>query len=216
MTRDELIRAVESSIGSLGAVYRSAADESDLYEASLLTIAVDAARHAGGRELLTDDGVNPAPAITLRRSPGNLWAPGFTFALVSFPGGQRLEVHLGVMVAGKSGVAHECDVAVLDSVECDRSRAGAVHPRNGAIVAAVEAKHYVVSPGIGVGRGFLGLGTELGGVKCSLAFPARSSASLATLIARKHPESFPETEVGSSAAERLTRHIEQRVRNWLA
>lgn len=216
MTRDELIRAVEDSIGRLGSVYRTTADESDLYEASLLTIAVDAARLAGGRELLTDDGVYPAHEIRLRRSPGNLWTPGFTFALLSFPGGKRLEAHLGVMVVGRSGVAHECDLVVLDAAECERSRAGAVHPRNGAIVAAVEAKHYVASPGIGVGRGFLGLGTELGGAKCSLAFPARASSSLDMLIARKPPESFPETEPGSSAAERLKRHIEQRVRNWLA
>ena len=83
-------------------------------------------------------------------------------------------------------------------------------------MAAVEAKHYVASPGIGIGRGFLGLGTELGGAKCSLAFPAESSPNLATLIARKPPQNFPETEAGSSAAARLTRHIEQQIRNWLA
>lgn len=215
MTRDELINAIEAAIGDLAAVYRGSADESDLYEAALLAIAVNAGRLAGGTELLTSDGTTPDATITFRRAPGNLWTQGITFAALSFPDGKRLEVHLGVMVAGKSTVAHECDVAIIDGEECDRSRLGNVHPRCRALVAAVEAKHYVASPGIGIGRGFLGLGTELGAAKCSLAFPASSSESLAALIARKQPQSFPEASPGTSASERLTRHIEQQVRNWL-
>jgi len=215
MTPDELTSAVENAIGVLAAVYKTEADESDLYEAALLTVAVKAARLAGGQEL-TDDHVRRAGSITFRRGPGNLWSPGFTFALVSFPNtNKRLEIHLGVYVAGASGVAHECDVALIDSVECDRSRAGAVHPRRSGLIAAVEAKHYLASPGLDVGRGFLGLGTEVGAAKCSLAFPAPASPNLETLIARKAPECFDEVEPGSSAADRLCRHLEQEIRNWL-
>ena len=216
MTRDELIAAVETAIGALSPVYRGAADESDLYEASLLAIAVRAARLAGGTALVTNDGTHVAPTITFRRGPGNLWSGGFTFVQVAFPqSAKRLEVHLGVMVAGASGVAHECDVALIDGLECDRSRAGTVDPRRSGVIAAVEAKHYQVSPGIDVGRAFLGLGGELVGSKCALVFPAPASLNLEMLIARKPPECFPEVEYGSDAADRLCRHLEQRIRNWL-
>jgi hypothetical protein len=217
MTAAQLIAVVEAAIGSLSAIYKGSADESDLYEAALLTIAVKAARLAGGAEFLTNDGLNPAPTITFRRGPGNLWTPGFTRAGVSFVGSaKRLEVHLGVKVAGASGVAHECDVSLIEGAECERSRAGGVHPRRSKVVGAIEAKHYVVSPGLDIGRGFLGLGTELGGSRCSLAFPAAASANLETLIARKDPECFPEVVPSASAAERLCRHLEQLIRNWLA
>lgn len=216
MTPDELVAAVEAPIGTLSSIYKGAADESDLYEAALLTIALQATRLAEGTPLLTEDGVVPTTVVTFRRGPGNLWAPGFTHASVRFPGiAKELEIHLGIKVAGVSGVAHECDVAVIDSTECDRSRAGGVHPRRSAVIAALEAKHYHVSPGLDIGRGFLGLGTEIGGTRCSLVFPGQASANLQTLIARKTPECFPEVEPGSSAGDRLCHHIEQRVRNWL-
>lgn len=217
MNAAQLIAAVESALGALAPVYRGGADESDLYEAALLTIAVEAARLAGGTELLTNDGATAAPTVRLRRAPGNLWTPGFTHALLTFPSStKRMEVHLGVKVAGASGVAHECDVCLLDSAEGDRSRAGGVHPRRTKVIGLIEAKHYVASPGLGVGRAFLGLGTELGGGKCSLAFPCVASANLTTLIARKGPECFAEVEPGASAADRLCRHLEQLIRNWLA
>jgi hypothetical protein len=217
VTAAELIHAVEGAIGTLEAAYRGAATESDLYEASLLAVVVQAARDAGGTVLLTNDGVSRAPELRFRRSPGNLWPGNFTYAVVSFPHtSRRLEAHLGVYVGGASGVAHECDVALLDQVEADRSRAGGVHPRRRGLVASVEAKHYVSSPGIDVGRGFLGLSSELGQSKCSLSFPARSSSSLATLIARRPSECFDELTPGSPAAGRLRAHLDQEIRNWIA
>jgi hypothetical protein len=217
MTSAELIAAVEAAIGGLDGVYRTAADESDLYEAALLTVAVDAARRAGGVEMLTNDGATPAATVRFRRGPGHLWNGGFTFARVEFPQTpKRLEIHLGIMVAGASSVAHECDVALIDAMECERSRAGAVHPRRRAVVAALEAKHYAGPPGLDIGRGFLGFSGEIGPGKCALVFPGQTSASLATLIARKSPECFPEVEPGSPAAQRLRGHIDQQIRNWLA
>jgi hypothetical protein len=216
MTPEEMLYAIQAAVGSLAPVYKDAADESDLYEAALLTIAVEAARLAGGQDLLTNDGVSPASPIMFRRGPGNLWSPGFTFASVGFPdAGKRLEIHLGVYVAGASGVAHECDVALVDGVECDRSRAALIHPRRTRVIAAIEAKHYLASPGIDIGREFLGLGSELGPARSALAFPASASHSLESLLAKKPSECFDEVEPGSSAGQRLSRHLEQRIRNWL-
>jgi hypothetical protein len=167
--------------------------------------------------LITNDGQYSSSALRFRRSPGNLWLGDFTYGVITFPSNiKRLEAHLGVYVAGASGVAHECDVALLDQVECDRSRAGAVHPRRRGLVASIEAKHYVGSPGIGIGRGFLGLSAELGQKKCCLGFPAKGSANIAALIAPKPSECFDELQPGTPAASRMRALLDQEIRNWIA
>ncbi|MFJ9131427.1 hypothetical protein ACIRJS_45880 [Streptomyces sp. NPDC102340] len=157
MSRDDLVQAIEQAIGVLQPVYRNDADESDLYEASLLVVCLDAARGAGGRAFLTQDGRSPATELRFRRSPGNLWSGDFTHVLVRFSSTQKkLEIHLGVFVAaGTSKVAHECDVVILDQQEAERSRRAMVHPRSRGVIAAIEAKHYGTSPSLGIGRGFL-------------------------------------------------------------
>ncbi|MGA4540882.1 hypothetical protein ACPA54_12875 [Uniformispora flossi] len=216
--RSDLILAIEMAIGALQPVYRNNADESDLYEASLLTVCLDAATRAGGTVLLTRDGTSRDVAFHFRRSPGNLWSGNFTFALISFPDTQKqLEVHLGVYVlAGRSKVAHECDVAIIDHQEGERSRQAAVHPRSSKLVAAIEAKHYSTSPGLGVGRGFLGLAQELGERTSSLVYPSRSSANLAGLIAKRHSEAYGELLPDTPAAARLRARLDQEIRNWKA
>lgn len=217
MTAVELIAAVEAALTVLEPAYRGAATESDLYEASLFAVLVQAAQDSGGAVMITNDGSQPTSALRLRRSPGNLWSGSFSYGVVTFPNSaKRLEAHLGIYVAGASGVAHECDVALLDEIEANRSRIGGVHPRRRGLVASIEAKHYVTSPGIGVGRGFLGLSAELGQKKCSLGFPAKSSSSLAALIARKPSECFDELRPGDAAASRLRAHLDQEIRNWIA
>ncbi|MGW3493413.1 hypothetical protein [Streptomyces sp. NPDC001020] len=216
MNKPTLVQAIEQAIGILEPVYRGKADESDLYEASLLVVCLDAVRTAGGTTLLTQDGTNPATALRFRRSPGNLWSGDFTRAVVSFPDTQKkLEIHLGVYVAATtSKVAHECDVSVLDHQEAERSRRAMVHPRGKGLVAAIEAKHYGTSPGLGIGRGFLGLAQELGGKKCSLVFPSQSSTTLGALIARRDSEAYPQLLPGTTAADRLRAKLDQAIRNW--
>lgn len=217
MTRAELIKAINVAIGALDVAYRSSATEADLYEAAVLSLAVKAAEKAGGRCLLTNDGVNRAVDIKFRRGPGNLWTGSFTYGLISFPGTAKLlEIHLGVYVLSRYKVAHECDVALLDHREAERSRRGRVHPRQVGLVAAIEAKNYAASPGLGVGRGFLGLASELGQDRCSLVFPASSSANIAALIARRPSEAFDDLLPVSPAAERLRAHLDQSIRNWRA
>lgn len=215
MSRASLVQAIEKAIGVLQTVYRNSADESDLYEASLLALCLDAAKAAGGTALLTEDGRTQAPALRFRRSPGNLWLGTFTYVLVSFPGTQKqLEIHLGVYVVGKSKVPHECDVAIIEHQEAERSRQAGVHPRNAKLVAAIEAKHYSSSPPLGIGRGFLGLAQEMGAKKCSLVFPSQSSPNLGALIAGRPSESHPELLPGTDAAHRLRSQLDQAIRNW--
>jgi hypothetical protein len=217
MTSDEIIAAVEDALSALSPTYRGGATESDLYEAALFALLIQALRDAGGDVLLTSNGWQAVSGLCFRRSPGNLWLGAFTYGVARFDSHPKeLEAHLGVYVAGASGVAHECDVALIDRQEAERSRAGGVHPRRAGLVAAIEAKHYVSSPGIGVGRGFLGLSAELGQRKCSLGFPAKGSSSLTALIARKPSECFDELIPTQPAAGRLKARLDQEIRNWIA
>jgi hypothetical protein len=217
MTRRELVVAVENAIGALAPVYRGAAEESDLYEAALLTIAIEAAEAAGGTCLVTNNGRSRSTQLTFRRSPGNLWLGEFTHIVVTFPVTVRaLEIHLGIYIVGVSKVPHECDVALLDQQEAERSRQGLVHPRRSKLVASIEAKHYAASPGIGVGRAFIGLSAELGYAKCTLVFPARRSSSIAALLAARPSECFDELIPRNPAAQRLRSHLDQKIRNWIA
>ncbi|MER7849314.1 hypothetical protein ABTZ03_35865 [Kitasatospora sp. NPDC096077] len=218
MSSNDLVQAIEQAIGALAPVYLGKAAESDLYEASLLVLCIEAAQAAGGNTLLTQDGLTPASSLRFRTQPGNLWSGPFTFVLVSFPGLQtKLEIHLGVYVmASTSKVAHECDIAIIDHQEAERSRQAGVYPRSRSLVAAIEAKHYESSPSLGVGRGFLGLAHELGEKKCSLVFPSRSSANLGALIAKRSSEAYPELWPGTVAAERLRSRLDQAIRNWKA
>jgi hypothetical protein len=215
MNRTELIKAINQAIGTLEVAYRSSATEADLYEAAVLSLSVKAAEDAGGSCLLTNDGVSRAADLKFRRGPGNLWMGPFTYALISFPGtAKMLEIHLGVYVLSRYKVAHECDVAILDHREAERSRLGRVHPRQVGLIAAIEAKNYAISPGLGVGRGFLGLSSELGQGRCSLVFPASSSANIAALIAKRPSEAFDDLLPVSPAAQRLRAHLDQSIRNW--
>ncbi|NNH72461.1 hypothetical protein HLB23_21805 [Nocardia uniformis] len=214
----ELIQFVERSLGVLHASYRGFAKESDLYEAALLYIAVEAAHAAGGNSMITYDGMTATTQVRFRCSPGNLWAPGFTYVRVLFPEiRETIEIHLGVKVAGSSGVAHECDVAILERDEADRSRQSGAHPKQSKLIAAIEAKNYSASPELGVGRGFVGLSAELTKANCNLVFPAKGRDNITKLIAkRKSGMCFDEVTPISPAAERLRSYLETVLRNWVA
>lgn len=218
MDTDELVALVTAEIGTLAESYEGGASPSDLYEAALLAVGIESIRAAGATSLvLTNDGWTPALEINLRRSPGYLWTSGFTHAVASFSGTTRtLEAHLGVFVVGESGVPHECDVAVLDGREAERSRRGGIHPRKSGLVAAIEAKHYAASPGIDIGRAFIGLASEMGHARSSLAFPAPGATTLMRLLARRSSECFDSAVPSEAATQRLGAHIEQMVRNWRA
>lgn len=218
MTAEELIAVVEDSLTTLHANYRGHADESDLYEAALVAVAVDAARAVDGIPLITYDGRASTTQLRFRQAPGNLWTRDFTYVVVGFAGRRsQIEIHLGVKVVGASGVAHECDIAILDKDEADWSRSNQMHPRKRHLIAAIEAKNYAASPELGVGRGFLGLGLELSKDSCSLVFPAKGSDNIKMLIAKKkNGVCFDEATPKSPASDRLRSHLETRIRTWLS
>src|SRR5580693_5119935 len=97
------------NLGSL-----SSAAMNDRYEAFVWLLAIRAAREEGATVFLQTAGGQVANAPVLRASPGVISSSNlsFTHAVISFPGRPLLEAHLGIKLDGKSGVAHEADVAV--------------------------------------------------------------------------------------------------------
>lgn len=215
MTRDDLVAAVEESIGAVSAAYEGSATESDLYEASLLAVAAQACDAAGGTNSL-DGGATSPGRLVFRKSPGDIWVDSYTRVTSRFSDNRAVEVHLGVRVRGRSGVQHEADVLVLDEAEAIRCRAGGLPPRHQKTVAIIEAKYFANSPGLGVGRAFLGLGVELTHKRAHLAFPEPGTAEVRRLIAGQPCELHDKVWPGSRNEITLSELIRRAVLNWHA
>jgi hypothetical protein len=164
--RPNLLAEIESVLGAAIAPNLTARSQgADLYEAYIWSLVVQAARSEGASiSFWNVFGSRITADFTFRTSPGNIFstAQPYSHALISFPNCPDLEAHVGIFVGGKSGVCHECDVAVLYSDEAYTCRQESVHPRSSQVVLAVECKFYVQSSmGIGLARSFLGLTTEI-------------------------------------------------------
>jgi hypothetical protein len=70
-------------------------------------------------------------------------------------------LHTGVGVLGISKVAHEADVLVLPQAVADRCRQHDLDPRGHEAVLLIEAKYYTDPVGLGTGREFLGLCSDV-------------------------------------------------------
>jgi hypothetical protein len=151
------------NLGSL-----SSAAMNDRYEAFVWLLAIRAAREEGATVSLQTAGGQPVNAPVLRSSPGVISSPNldFTHAVISFPGRPVLEAHLGIKLDGKSGVAHEADVAVLEQSEANLCRDNGVNPRYSSALIVVECKYYSTPLPLGLSRSFLGLCREMRAADC--------------------------------------------------
>lgn len=148
--------AVTASVSALSA-------ENDVYEAYTLGLVLQAARLEGATITYEDVYGAQASNLIFRTSPGYISTAtqNYTHAVVQFSSKRPLEAHVGIYVTGKSRVLHECDVAVLDRAEAVSCRANGTSPRSAKLTLSVECKFYSSTPGIGLGRGFLGLTQDL-------------------------------------------------------
>jgi hypothetical protein len=162
----ELLKAIRGALaGAITPNLTSRSQGADLYEAYVWSLVVEAARNEGANVSFWDVlGNRLRSDFTFRTSPGNIFSQThpYSHALICFQNCPDLEAHVGIFVAGKSGVAHECDVAVVFGDEANTCRASNVHPRSSQLILAVECKFYVQSSmGIGLARSFLGLTAEI-------------------------------------------------------
>jgi hypothetical protein len=150
---------------------------SDLYEAYLFSLIVRAAREEQATVQYRSVTGATVTDLVFRRSPGflNSTRHPYTHARIDVGSNRgRLEAHVGVRTAGKSGVLHECDVLILTEAEAERCRRQALAPRSHALLLAVEAKFYSTPLPLAEARGFVGLRAD---------FSARDSALIANVPA---------------------------------
>lgn len=136
------------------------------YEAYVLSLCVEAVRRAGGTAVLTGikSGANPSPVV-FRGAPGSMASRNQNFAYADCElKGKRFEIHADVEYQGTSGALHEIDISM-----CSKDHAKAVRNTNGTprtdgnkLLVALECKFYESTPGVTLGRTFVGLVADCG------------------------------------------------------
>jgi len=159
-----MLSAIQSIVGPLvniSTVSSSAAN--DVFEAYVLSLIVRAACEEGAIVSYVDrDGI-AATSLTFRTSPGQIYstAKNYSHVMIEFPNLPVLEAHIGIKIAGKSGVLHEADIAVLDRAEAENCRRNSVSPRSSKVIVAVECKYYTSALQLHLARSFIGLISDL-------------------------------------------------------
>lgn len=190
------------------------------YEAYVLMLCVDAVRRAGGSAVLTGvvSGPNP-PSIVFRGAPGSMASRNqdFVYADCALKT-KRFELHVDVEYQGTSGALHEIDVSM-----CDQAHADAVRSTNGTpkadgnkLLMAFECKFYDNTPGVSLGRTFVGLISDCGALRLK-GFAANLPSDKLGLYFSK--SSRPDPFLGliptdTESEERFIRRVEQELRKW--
>ena len=162
--RNSLVQEIGNILGTAPPYMAgSAASACDDFEVYIFALAIDAARREGAQIRYLNRNGLPTQTLIFRTSPGAIYSStnGYAHTQIQFPGCPALEAHVGILVAGKSSVVHECDVVVLHKAEADTCRREQVHPRHSKVILAVECKFYSTNLGIDLARSFLGLTEEI-------------------------------------------------------
>jgi hypothetical protein len=111
-----LLAQIQAAIGaSMTPTLTNASSGSDIFEAYVPSIVIEAAQAEGGAVTFRNvDGSVPT-TFTFRTSPGHIWwdSQPYTHVQIQFSDVPLLKAHMGVYVSGKSGLIHEADVLVL-------------------------------------------------------------------------------------------------------
>lgn len=190
------------------------------YEAYVLSLCMEAVRRAGGSADLKGivSGQSPNP-IVFRGAPGSMASQNQDFAYVSCAfRGKRFEIHVDVEYKGTSGASHEIDVSVCDEAHCNavRQTGGTPKADGKKLLMALECKFYENKPGVSLGRTFVGLISDCGGLRMK-AFVANLQSENLRLYFSK--SSRPDPFLGlvptdTSSEERFIRNVEQELRKW--
>jgi hypothetical protein len=124
-TATDLLMQIQASLGSaISSSLSTASDTSDIFEAYVFSLAIEAARTEGASISYRDVLGGVPTTFVFRTSPGYIFSTTnpYTHAVILFTNKPPLEAHVGVRVVGKSGVLHECDVAVVEQVEAETCR----------------------------------------------------------------------------------------------
>lgn len=93
--------------------------------------------------------------------PHQIYDPTYPYVKLYFLHRRILEIHTGVKCLGKSGIEHECDIAVLRQTHAQTCRKNKRQPQYNNLVMSVECKFYTSSIHLGMSREFVGLTMDL-------------------------------------------------------
>jgi hypothetical protein len=222
----DLVRAIGATLRSDPQLSRTTrtAKEYDLYEVYLLSLVVRAARkHPGvSATFVRGDGSRPRELL-FRRSPGAIHSKttDFTHVVISSSKHQRdLEAHVGIYVAGRSEIAHECDVALLPARVAEACRRKRRDPHYSELKLGVEAKFVSArAVPLGYGRTFVGLAQEVRQPALMALAATKGGDTVLSLIDQHHGEHsrfFGDVEPGPSTpgAQALVGFVYEALRMW--
>ena len=190
------------------------------YEVYVLSLCVEAVRRAGGTAVLAGikTGANPSPVV-FRGAPGSMASMNQNFAFVDCGlKGKQFEIHVDVEYEGTSGALHEIDVSV-----CSKEHANAVRSTNGTpktdgnkLLVALECKFYESTPGVTLGRTFVGLVSDCGTLRFHAFVANLLSDKLKMYFSKKsRPEPFLGLVPTSPESENLfVSNVQQALLKW--
>ncbi len=190
------------------------------YEAYVLSLCVEAVRRAGGSAQLVGikSGPNPNPVV-FRGAPGSMASTNQDFAYVSCALKNRaFELHVDVEYEGTSGAPHDIDVSMCDKAHADavRKTDGTPKTEGNKLLMAFECKFYESTPGVSLGRTFVGLISDCGGLRFEAFVANLPSEKLGLYFSKK---SRPSPFLGliptdAEGEDRFIRNVEQELRKW--
>lgn len=216
--RKDLIDEIEGIISSAAAIgYAQPSATNDVYENYVWALCLQAAGQHDAFITYETVRERPATSLVFRTSPGAIYSDiyPYTHAVLEFADCPPLEAHVGVRVTGKSRVLHECDVAVIDRDEAQLCRAEQVHPRASKVLIAAECKFYTSAIQLQLGRGFLGLTSDIHRKERYFVTNGRSP-NVIKLIAHHDSEWECEVLPNSPEANALSHSFARAFRNYKA
>lgn len=227
-TLKDLRKAVKNVLSNNNKTVRKGLDLNRMtreraYEAYIFSLVVSAVRDAGGNVIIKgiNSGRNPKKII-FRGSPGHMGSnkKDFVYAVCEL-NGRMFEVHVGVQYIGTSGALHEVDVSIFDHDKAEdirrRSKQNIILPSSKNLRAAIECKCYDSALGVSLGRTFVGLVSDLGGLRIKSFVTNGKSSGLADYFSKSdRPQPFfvLSTLKPHVTAHRFVKNLEQELRKW--
>jgi hypothetical protein len=179
------------------------------YEAYVFGLCCEAVRRAGGTVTLTgiNTGANPS-TVVFRGAPGSMASTSQNFVYADCSLSNRsFEIHVDVEYQGSSKALHEVDVSVCDTT-----------PRasGNKLLMVLECKFYEKTPGVSLGRTFVGLISDCGDLRLKAFASNIPSDKLRQYFSQtRRPEPFLGLNpTDKNAEDRFVRHVEQVLRKW--
>lgn len=190
------------------------------YEAYVFALCCDAVRRAGGTGVLVgvQSGANP-PVVVFRGAPGSMASMSQNYVYANCTLNQKqFEIHVDVEYQGTSGALHEIDVSFCDHRHAEAVRLTYATPKSAGnkLLMAFECKFYESTPGVSLGRTFVGLVSDCGSLRLKGFVSNIPSDKLGQYFSKTtRPEPFLGLNPSDKASEeRFVRNVEHVLRKW--